>query len=254
MIAIAMIGEAQKGLLDLGEATGWKADLYTPALRERLEDLDGRFSLVAESLRLERTMVASFFRLMNEKASAKAGRKVVIHDEKAVLRRCSVLFPDPEKLNLPYEEIREDLTARTKQIIEASRLGATDYVKGIFFPMDLVEKVMTAIAVPNTAKAIERELQRRALLRGSYLAFAIAAHRSRWGKPARDPRRPRSGNEGRDAHRPLHGAPLPLRRRRGGLPSLVDGQGVQGRRSRAHAGRGSRRPLEGEALTPAADQ
>lgn len=181
MITLAMIAETQRCLLDLGQATSWRRELFTPAFRKRQEDLDGRFSLVAESLELERTIVASFFRQMNEKASEKAGHGVVLHDAEAVLKRTARFFPSSERLEEPYEAIREDLAQITRQVIEASHLGVGSYVKGFFFPMDLVEKVMTTLSIPNVRKALEREYEYRALLRGCTLAHAIAAHRSREG-------------------------------------------------------------------------
>lgn len=181
MIALVVLDEGNEGILDLGKATAWRQDFFTRALRRRLEDLDGRLSLVGEAMKLERVFVPSFFENMNRRASERAASPVVIHDAEAARRRADPFYPRQEIFALPYEAMVDELARNERFLMEHHRLEVWDYAKGVLFPMDLVEQMLCSIAVPNMKRAIEREVETRARLRGAYLAMALAAHRVRRG-------------------------------------------------------------------------
>lgn len=183
MIAIAMVNNLKKTIAVTKGFNGFDSSIF-PLLRDRWEAVDNLFPLVGCSVMAEREFIPSFFRRFNMRASSNLGTGTVVIDEKWMEDQLDYYYAPIETFEMPYLEGQIAMDKYSRRIGEAYSLtsGPEFYWTGLTSPFKAVFQVLLTIAVPNYAKAYERECISRSDLRGAYLSFAITYYKAKEGE------------------------------------------------------------------------
>ncbi len=182
MIALSVVKPVVKTFKEV-KGVYEKADRLFPLVKDRLEEMDELFSLVAPAMALEKTIVPAFFARYNNKTRKKSGTWAITVDESWLKKKIDHFHPSTDIFQKPYAVAEPELEIYKKRLGKLTfKSDFTYYIRGFFSPFEMVAWTLLAVSTPNYLRAYNRECRVRSDLRAIYLAFAIHYYRHKKGE------------------------------------------------------------------------